>query len=166
MNVAHNATVSLCNKNSFARLIQPRNLFLYKCIPSKSLLDVHRSHHDAYQEQDSPGRPSNRRHCAPCRHTMPKAMRYDCKPPPLGLYKEEAVPWPQWDEIIISYPHLLAYSFPLILALCLNHLAGTWRPLLLSRLACSPPLQAPLVRINTARTRKSAGRTTPRSEPG
>jgi hypothetical protein len=53
--------------------------------PSKPPLDKHRSHRDARQGRDSPGRPSNDTYCAPCRHTSPKALRHNCKPPPLGL---------------------------------------------------------------------------------
>jgi hypothetical protein len=54
-------------------------------LPLKSSLDRHRSHHDTCQGQDSQGRPSNRWHCGPCRHTALKVPRHDCKPPPLGL---------------------------------------------------------------------------------
>jgi hypothetical protein len=38
---------------------------------------------------------------------------------------------------------LIRKLIPLILALRLNHLAGTWRLFLLSHAACSPPLQEP-----------------------
>jgi hypothetical protein len=42
---------------------------------------------------------------------------------------------------------------PPILASFLNHSVGTWGLSLLSRLACSPPLQAPPVHRNTTHTR-------------
>jgi hypothetical protein len=59
---------------------------------SKLPLDKHRSRHDARRGRDSSGQPSNRPHCAPCCHATPKALRHNCKPPPLGLQKEEAAP--------------------------------------------------------------------------
>jgi hypothetical protein len=37
-------------------------------LPSKPLLDKHRTRHDAHQKRDSPGQPSTPRHCASCRH--------------------------------------------------------------------------------------------------
>jgi hypothetical protein len=46
-----------------------------------------------------------------------------------------------------------------ILALCLNHTSGTWRLLLLSLLACSPPLRAPWCFAIYRHERTPAGRT-------
>jgi hypothetical protein len=58
---------------------------------------------------------------------------------PLGLEKEESVPWPRGGgrRRIVAHSHFPAFT--MILALCLNQTSRTWRPLLLSRHACSPP---------------------------
>jgi hypothetical protein len=47
-----------------------------------------------------------------------------------------------------------------ILALCLNQTSGTWRLLLLSHLACSPPLRAPRCLAIQRHERTPARRTT------
>jgi hypothetical protein len=107
--------------------------------PSKPPLDRHRTRHDACQGQDSPARLSIARHCAPCRHTAPKAMRYDCKPPPWSI-KGGGGPLATGGQRIAN--SLAFPPSPTILALCLNQPSETWR-LLLSRLACSSPLRGP-----------------------
>jgi hypothetical protein len=83
------------------------------------------------------------------RVTMQATMRHVCKPPLLGLQKEEATAQPR-GPFFYHTPLIHTLS---ILALRLNHLAGTWRTLLLSHLACSPTLLAPLVHCNKAHTR-------------
>jgi hypothetical protein len=57
--------------------------------------------------------------------------------------------------------HTCTFSaFTTILALRLNQTSGTWRLRLLSRHACSPPLQAPRCNATQCLERNPAGRTT------
>jgi hypothetical protein len=56
--------------------------------------------------------------------------------------------------------HPFSLTHALDIGTCLNHLVGTWGSLLLSRLACSPPLRAPLCIAIQRHERKPAGRTT------
>jgi hypothetical protein len=83
---------------------------------------------------------------------MPCSTSISCLP---LAYRRRRQPPSCGDRFSHTHNHTStpAFSHPLILALCLNHLAGTWRLLLLSRLACSPPLQAPPVQRNTTHTR-------------
>jgi hypothetical protein len=72
-------------------------------------------------------------------------MRRVCNPPPLDLYKEEAVAlsWASFSHTLTPRHHAL------VIGICLNHLDGTWGNLLSHR-ACSPPLQALPVLANTS----------------
>jgi hypothetical protein len=64
-----------------------------------------------------------------------KVVWHVYKPPPLGLYKEEAAA--QLRALHHLYPCSRTHIHP-ILARHLNHLAGTWMLLLFSCLTCSP----------------------------
>jgi hypothetical protein len=113
--------------------------------PSKLPPGKHMSHHDACGSRDLPGQPSHRKHCT-------SVQQYYAKY--LAARLEAASPWPMKGggsrlaaSIFFAPTPTRSYlhSHPPILAPCLNHLAGTWRLLLISHLACSPPLQAPPV---------------------
>jgi hypothetical protein len=69
-----------------------------------------------------------------------RTARHTCKLPPPWPIKGGVVPWPQGDEIALNRT---LSTFTTILALYLNQSSGTWGLCLLSRLACSSPLQAP-----------------------
>jgi hypothetical protein len=91
------------------------------------------SRHDACQGQYPPGWPTSR----------PKSCGMTVNHLPL-VYKSRR--WPlavgdgRTDDTRIS-ARSLAPTYDI--GICLNQFARTWRLLLLSRLACSPPLQAP-----------------------
>jgi hypothetical protein len=84
-------------------------------LPSKP--PRHRSHHDAFQGQDSPGRLSDHRHCAPCRHTTPKACDMTVNRLPL-VYKRRRRP-SSWERGGIAHSPAFPSSLTL-LALCLD----------------------------------------------
>jgi hypothetical protein len=67
-----------------------------------------------------------------------RTVQHACKLPPPWHIKGGAVPWSQGDGRI-AFTRTLS-AFTTILALSLNQTSGTWRPCLLSRLACSSPL--------------------------
>jgi hypothetical protein len=109
-------------------------------LPSKPLLDEHRVLRHAPPE----ARFSRTAVYSMALYTIPlqvaKTMRHNCKLHPLGLWREGAVPQPRGRR----WAHTCKLSaFTTILSSSLNQTSGTWRNCLLSRLACSSPLQAP-----------------------
>jgi hypothetical protein len=66
-------------------------------------------------------------------------MQHASKPLPPWPIKGEAVPQPQTGGRRIAITSTLS-AFATILALASINTSGTWRPDLLSRHACSPPL--------------------------
>jgi hypothetical protein len=74
--------------------------------------------------------------------TRRRIVRHACKLLPPWPIKGEVVPQPQGTgrrtAITLTLP-----AFTTILALASINTPGTWRPSLLSRHACSPPLRAP-----------------------
>jgi hypothetical protein len=88
-------------------------------------------------------RPDGGQLCGTARHTSTRRriVRHACKLLPPWPIKGEAVPQPQGGrQTVIT--HTLS-AFTTILALASINTSGTWRPGLLSRHACSPPLRAP-----------------------
>jgi hypothetical protein len=109
--------------------------------PSKLLMGAHRTHRDALPE----ARFARTAIYSMALYTMPphvvRTVRHACKLLP---------PWPIKGGTVPSHrgtktdnAHLHAFLLHTILALALISTSGTWRTSLLSRLACSPPLQAP-----------------------
>jgi hypothetical protein len=109
--------------------------------PSKLLMSGHRSSHDAPPEA---GFARTAVHSVAL-YAMPlhvaRTVRHACKLPPPWPIKEGAVPWPQVGRGHIAFTHTLS-AFSTVLALASIKTSGTWRSGFLSRLACSPPLQA------------------------
>jgi hypothetical protein len=108
--------------------------------PSKPLLDGYRAHHDAPPD----ARFTRTAVYSITLYTMPlhidKIVSHTCKLPPPWPIKGGAVPQPQGEDkgaLTRTLP-----AFTTILALDSISTSGTWRIGLLSRLACSPPLQA------------------------
>jgi hypothetical protein len=66
-------------------------------------------------------------------------VRHACKLLPPWPIKGEVVPKPQGTRRRIAIARTLS-AFTMILALASINTSGTWRPGLLSRHACSPPL--------------------------
>jgi hypothetical protein len=125
----------------------------YRRRPNEKLLRHHPQSHSwtdtghamtLRQKQDSPGQPSTPRHCTPCHHTLLEQCGTPINCLPLA-YKRRGSPLAAGGRKRALTRMLSAFTT--ILTLCLNHTSGTWRLLLLSRLACSAPLQAP--RCNT-----------------
>jgi hypothetical protein len=107
--------------------------------------------HHYVRAQDAPRRPNrsgirqdSRQLRGTARHasTRRRIVRHACKLLPPWPIKGEVVPQPQdrrqWTAITRT-PSV----FTTILALASINTSGTWRPGLLSRHACSPPLRAP-----------------------
>jgi hypothetical protein len=114
--------------------------------PSKPLLRGHRACHDA---------PSEARFARTAVHSVvlcvipshvARTVRHACKLPPPWHIKGGAVPWPRKGRQRALTRTLSA--FDMILALASINTSGTWRPSLLSRLACSPPSASTTVRHN------------------
>jgi hypothetical protein len=74
--------------------------------------------------------------------TRRRTVWHACKLLPPWPIKGGAVPQPQGTGQRIAITCTLS-AFTMILALASNNTSGTWRPGLLSRHACSPPLRAP-----------------------
>jgi hypothetical protein len=95
--------------------------------------------------QDSPRRPTGARFvrmtinstalCPMPLYLALRTVRRDCKPPPLAYKMRRRSPGRGGRRIAAR----LLSAFTTILALRLNQTSGTWRLLLLSRLACSSP---------------------------
>jgi hypothetical protein len=101
--------------------------------------------------QETPRRPNRseirqdgRQLCGTARHasTRRRIVRHACKLLPPWPIKGGAVPQPQGTGGRIAITRTLS-AFTVILALASINTSGTWRPGLLSRQACSPPLRAP-----------------------
>jgi hypothetical protein len=99
--------------------------------------------------QDTPRRPNrseirqdDRQLRGTARHasTNRRIVRRACKLLPPWHIKGGAVPQPRGGRIAIT---CTLSAFTTILALASINTSGTWRPGLLSRHACNPPLQAP-----------------------
>jgi hypothetical protein len=127
--------------------------------PSKPLLDGYRTRHDVPPE----ARFTRTAVYSTTLHTMPsrvaRIVRRACKLPPPWSIKGGSVPWPQGVQRTTLTRTLSAFTT--ILALSLNQTSGTWRLHLLSRLACSAPLQAPRCNAIQCLEHTTAGRTTP-----
>jgi hypothetical protein len=85
-------------------------------------------------------------------------VRYACKLLPPWPIKGEAVPRPQGGRGRTAITHALS-AFTMILTLASINTSGTWRPGLLSRHACSPPLRAPRCKAIQCPEHTAAGRT-------
>jgi hypothetical protein len=109
--------------------------------PSKSFPDGYRARHDVPPE----ARIARTAVYSTALYAIPphvdKTVRHDCKPPPPWPIKGGAVPQPQGGRHGALTRTLSAFTT--ILALASISTSRTWRPGLLSCLACSPPLQAP-----------------------
>jgi hypothetical protein len=73
-------------------------------------------------------------------------VRYACKSPSPWPIKGRAIPQPQGTQDNTRRRAVITRTlsaFATILALASINTFGTWRPGLLSRHACSPPLRAP-----------------------
>jgi hypothetical protein len=101
--------------------------------------------------QDAPRRPDRskirqdgRQLRGTARHasTHRRIVRHACKLLSPWPIKGRATPQPQGTQRRIAITHTLS-AFTTILALASINTSGTWRPGLLSRHACSPPLRAP-----------------------
>jgi hypothetical protein len=129
--------------------------------PSKPLLDGYRTRHDVLPE----ARFARTTVYSTTLHTMPSHVartgRHACKLPPPWSINGGAVPWPQGGTPgRTALTHTMS-AFTTILALSLNQTSGTWRLHLLSRLACSAPLQAPRCSAIQCLEHTTAGRTAP-----
>jgi hypothetical protein len=127
--------------------------------PSKSLLDGYRPCHDVPPE----ARFARTTVYSTALYSMPphvdKTVRHACKLPPPWPIKGGAGPWPRG---VMDSTHSHAFRLHYDIGTRLNQkTSGTWRLGLLSRLACSPPLQA--LRCNTIQCLEhtTAGRTAP-----
>jgi hypothetical protein len=90
------------------------------------------------REQDLPGRPSVPPHCSPYRNTYRNSAT--CMSTALSLaYKRRGSPPSVGGHGTTDSSHTHALRLPHDIGTCLNHTSGTWRPRLLSRLACSHP---------------------------
>jgi hypothetical protein len=89
-------------------------------------------------------RQDGRQLCGTARHasTRRRTVRHACKLLPPWPIKGRAVPQPQGTERRIAITRTLS-ALTTILTLASINTSGTWRPDLLSRHACSPPLRAP-----------------------
>jgi hypothetical protein len=105
--------------------------------PSKPLLGGHRARHDAPSEA---GFARTVVHSIAL-YAMPLhvagTVRHTCKLPPPWPIKGGAVPWPQGGQRQIAFTRSFS-AFSTISALASIKTSGTWRPSLLSHLACSP----------------------------
>jgi hypothetical protein len=109
--------------------------------PSKPLLGTHRTRHDALPDArfDRTAVYSVTLYIMPLH--VDEIVRHTCKLSPPWPIKGGAVPQPQGRG---QRAHTCTLSaFTTILALASINTSRTWRPDLLSRLACSPPVQAP-----------------------
>jgi hypothetical protein len=104
---------------------------------SKPLLDGHRACHDAPPEARFARTAVHSVALSAMPSHVARTVRYACKlPPPLPI-KGGAVPWPRGMTTDSTHPH--AFCLHHDIGICLNQrTSGTWRPGLLSRLACSP----------------------------
>jgi hypothetical protein len=127
--------------------------------PSKPLLDRYRARHDAPPD----ARFARTAVYSTTLYTMPphvdKTVRHACKLPPPWPIKGGAVPQPQGRGRTTLTCTLSVFTT--ILALDSISTSGTWRIDLLSRLACSPPLQAPRCNAIQCPEHTPAGRTAP-----
>jgi hypothetical protein len=69
-------------------------------------------------------------------YAVPMTTRHNCKLPPFGLLKEEVAAQPGASKQLPAHLHSRPHSPDI--GTYLNHLARTWRHLLLSRPTCSP----------------------------
>jgi hypothetical protein len=92
--------------------------------------------------------------------TRRRIVRHTCKLLPPWSIKGEAVPHPRGKGGRIAITHTLS-TFTMILALASINTSGTWRPGLLSRHACSPPLRASWCKAIQCPEHATAGRTAP-----
>jgi hypothetical protein len=105
--------------------------------PSKPFLDGYRAHHDALPEAGfATAAVYSTTLCTIPLHII-KIVRHDCKPPPLGLKRRGRSPSHGGGQRVRLHTHCLQHD----IGTCLNQTSGTWRPFLLSRLACSSPLR-------------------------
>jgi hypothetical protein len=113
--------------------------------PSKPLLDGYRTRHDVPPE----ARFARTAVHSTALYAMPphvdKTVRHACKLPPPWPIKGVAVPWPQGGRRIAlthtlsaSLTHMLSASTTILALASIKKTSGTWRPDLLSRIACSP----------------------------
>jgi hypothetical protein len=88
-------------------------------------------------------------------------VRHTCKLLSPWPIKGGAVSQPQGTDIETDNIHLHTFRLHPILALASISTSGTWRTSLLSRLACSTPLQAPRCNAIQCPEHIPAGRTAP-----
>jgi hypothetical protein len=128
--------------------------------PSKPLLDGYRARHDVPQE----ARFAKTAVYSTALDALPphidETVWHTCKLPPPWPIKGGAVPWPQGRTTNSTRSHTFRLHPDIALA-SIKKASGTWRPGLLSRLACSPPLQAPRCNAIQCLKHTAAGRTTP-----
>jgi hypothetical protein len=126
--------------------------------PSKPLLDGYRARHDVSPE----ARFSRTAIYSTALYAIPphvdKTVQHACKLPPPWPIKGGAVLAAGGRRIVLTR---MLSAFTMLLALASIKTSGTWRPGLLSRLACSPPLQAPRCDAIQCLEHTPAGRTAP-----
>jgi hypothetical protein len=128
--------------------------------PSKPLLDGYRARRDALPEARCARMAVySTTLCAIPLHVI-RTVRHDCKPPPLAYKRRGQSPGRGGGGGDGKHTDKLS-AFTTILALRLNQTSGTWRPCLLSHLACSSPLQAQRCYAIQCLEHTTAGRTAP-----
>jgi hypothetical protein len=127
--------------------------------PSKPLLDKHRARHDTPPE----ARFARTAVYSTTLYAIPShvgiTVRHACKLPRPWPIKGGSIPWPHGDDgqhSLTRFPPSPRYWH-----LASIKTSGTWRLLLLSRLACSTPLQAPRCNAIQCLGHTPVGRTAP-----
>jgi hypothetical protein len=139
---------------------QPVNQLLRHSPRSRSCTSTGRTTTPQW-ERDSPGRPSAPQHCSPYRYTCRNSAARMLTAP-FFAYKRRGRPPAAGDgHGTTDSSHPYALSLPHDIGTHLNQTSGTWRPRLLSRLACSHPSTGTTVQAIQCPKHTAAGHTAP-----
>jgi hypothetical protein len=104
------------------------------------------------RERDLPGRPSSPQHCSPYRMSTAPSLAYKRRGSPPAAGDGHGT---------TDSSHSHALRFPYDIGTLLNQTSGTWRPRLLSRLACSHPSTSTTMQAIQCPEHTAARRTAP-----
>jgi hypothetical protein len=139
---------------------RPVNQLLRRSPRSRSCTSTERTT-TPQPERDSPVRPSAPQHCSPYRYTCRNSVARMLTTPSLA-YKRGGSPPAAGDRHgTTDSSHSHALRLPHDIGTRLNQTSGTWRPRLLSRLACSHPSTSTTVQAIQCPEHTAAGRTAP-----
>jgi hypothetical protein len=113
------------------------------------------------RERNSPGRPSAPQHCSPYRYTYRNSAAHMLTAPSLAYKRRGSPPATGERHGTTDGSHSHALRLPHDIGTHLNQISGTWRPCLLSLLACSHPSTSTTVQAIQCPEHTAAGRTAP-----